>query len=158
MKKKFLLSFLILFHQNLSAQNSAIKILKATQQSWYGGVEGMQGEKFYLEMEISNKITLDTFWIKSFPIQLVVANEQKNNQFNCEVSKHCKKLNYKIRIDYSFSSGANGVFQNPREIGQPAIDPPKKLSCDYLLTYHSRLANQEFCIKKFEQLESLYYP
>lgn len=150
-------NFLFAF-QFTMAQKHPLKIITATQQSWYGGVEGMQGEKFFIVIKTSSGFIPDTFCFKGYSIPIVLANEQKNNQWNCDKTNSLFKSIYTIRIDFSYPHTPIQVFENPRDAGTHILANETKPMCTYLLVYKINDCHKSFCFPEFEQLKSLYYP
>ena len=156
MRNIFLLLFVTLSLSKCYAQISSIKIIRATQQSWSGGVEGHYGEKFFVEFQTPKDFVPDTFHLNGYdiPIQFYPGSAKTNFQYNCAKTVKGNITTYKLNLNYSYPNEAIYRGENPYDSNSD-LPKQKKYLCKYELKFKS---GEVICITKYEILEPLSYP
>ena len=145
MKKIILLSVFILLQQNLFAQKSPVKIIMATEQSWSGGVEGNEGVRFYIKIQMPKTYVPDTFWFGGYSMKgLSLSNYTMTTKGSKTILSGTYDFSYPNKI---LDANMDGV---PDE-----IPPPKKRDCKYELIFKN---GERICFTHYLTLESLAYP
>jgi hypothetical protein len=153
---RLLLSFLLLsVVLNISAQN--VKLLRADEQSWSGGVAGHHGSNYYVTLQFNDTaIVPDTMWFSGTFSPLHIS------KVDTLVRKYDKKNNmvtYKLYAGESY----NDMKHTHYIISRQKQDSTKRVSVKnyqgaMLITYQYKGIQHSFLIKTFNQLQALDYP
>lgn len=153
MKKILLLSSFLFLQQNLFAQKSLVKILNASHMSWSGGMEGNEGENFYLEVEVPKTLVPDTFWNNGFAIPVLMKTDA-NQSGNCQIIKKGSKVIYSLSLELNPRLPKKIIDANMD--GKPDEQLPEPASpCKYALSFKSQ---DSICIEEITELPSPLYP
>jgi len=151
MIKLFLLVFVTLSLSKSYAQKTAsVKIIKATQQSWSGGIAGMHGEKFYVEFQVGKSLTPDTLHLSGYDVPIILFSKSNYAQPNCTREVKGNIATYKLNVNYSFPNEYEMQNGNANDFLKQ-----KKYSCNYELIFKNKAA---YCILTYEALPPLAYP
>ena len=155
-RNAFIDPVLLLLNQNFSAPKFSVTILKATQQSWSGGIARMHGEKFFVEFQTLKNFVPDTFHFNGFdiPVQFYPGSAKTEYQYNCTKTLKGNITTYKLNINFSYPNDEIYGGRNPYNSNS---DLPKQKKYPY--RYELKFSSGEvYCISKYETLEPLAYP
>lgn len=147
------IGYLLLAGNHCTAQ--PFKLIKATSQSWAGGVVGHYGTNYFIELESTSKTLIpDTVWIDG---QVYALNfSVKDGTAISTVDSVTHKIKYFIR-----ESEAHNQYASPNRNTDMATEKPKpvrQFDGAAMVSYMQKHKERFFIIQSFIRLQQLNYP
>lgn len=143
---KYLLALLAL---PLMAFGQPIKMKEATRQSWAGGIAGMHGYRYHIELTSQPGLTFTRMWANGGSIEI------KTEDGSLRTNSNGKQTIYTINTNISL-----GRINHPYTDQQHKedADPPITYKGVALLAYKWQGKTRYYILKNAQELQPLSYP
>ena len=153
MKPAISFLFCIALGSNFIAQSQTIKIIRSSEQHWYGGAAGRSGTYNQFEIEFKGFKTEplpDTIWIGQEACPLIITDAKEAPTGNTIKTKTKKSIKILIKVGTAHNEYAElnpQVCPNEKKIVPPK--PPVKYKGVALLSYKNNGHETYFSIPKY---------
>ena len=156
MKKSLLFIALCLTSVTFFGQ---LKAIKATKQSWTGGIPGFKGNYYNIlfSYKAKDSIVIDSFYVNGIGFAAQLSNTDMGHPHYYKTTENNQKV-LKLFFKESYYPCTLPDFGTDTIKQEKTVIPTRIFKGEALLIYHKNGKKKKLIIKKFEALEPINYP
>jgi hypothetical protein len=156
--KKVIITLISILAIINSAISQDFKLIKATSQSWSGGVCCRSGINYFISLQTKNKeIIPDTVWINGNYYSLNINDKENPDQMKRDSKNNATTFTISVGETHDERDNTPDKLIN-KEDTQDKIIPNKIFQGAALVSYNYKNKQCYFQVKEFEVLPVISYP